>query len=433
MKSTQDLYISVLKEEITPSEFLFQVRKDPRFKQYITPLQSYNDTIITLKAKGAINESFVDEEGNIIDDDNEKDKLQQKYGGNTAWKAMNRLDKGEGDDLDSSVLKVYSGVSDDAINPRHAFSLNEDTESYTKAFNSIIDQLRQGSGNDAEEVSHMIDVAIAEFDLNEEEEKNLRVDVFDWRNQDSESNLDDYEGSGIDENSLSGGLGDNTSPGSVDRRQLELGIKTEMEHTNNPKVAEEIALDHLTEDPQYYSKLNKAHLQESANPRHVTDVKKEHPEFDNIKLNQLLRGARYEFELSGRKDYEKSYTKAGNNLLKNPLYYVYKFNNLKKDRKRSDLMIPVKGNNLVDKKNGTVNAPKKESKQRSLKNSIKTDVVKKQRVDTMTQKPKKAKGIKQVMEVPGKEKKVKLNEFKLKNLAQLIKEEVESYLKKKNK
>lgn len=38
-------------------------------------------------------------------------------------------------------------------------------------------------------------------------------------------------------------------------KELELGIKTEMEHTTDKKVAEEIALDHLFEDPKYYTKL----------------------------------------------------------------------------------------------------------------------------------------------------------------------------------
>jgi hypothetical protein len=39
--------------------------------------------------------------------------------------------------------------------------------------------------------------------------------------------------------------------------QLKMGIKVEMEHTSDPKVAEEIALDHLMELPDYYSKLKK--------------------------------------------------------------------------------------------------------------------------------------------------------------------------------
>ena len=33
-----------------------------------------------------------------------------------------------------------------------------------------------------------------------------------------------------------------------------MGMKVEMEHTTDPRIAEEIALDHLAEDPHYYSK-----------------------------------------------------------------------------------------------------------------------------------------------------------------------------------
>ena len=37
--------------------------------------------------------------------------------------------------------------------------------------------------------------------------------------------------------------------------QLQIGIKVELEHTSDKKVAEEIAMDHLYEDPKYYTKL----------------------------------------------------------------------------------------------------------------------------------------------------------------------------------
>ena len=39
------------------------------------------------------------------------------------------------------------------------------------------------------------------------------------------------------------------------RQQLSKGIKVEMEHTTDPKVAKEIALDHLNEYPDYYDRL----------------------------------------------------------------------------------------------------------------------------------------------------------------------------------
>jgi hypothetical protein len=40
-------------------------------------------------------------------------------------------------------------------------------------------------------------------------------------------------------------------------KQLEKGIKVETEHTTDPQKAKEIAMDHLWEDPKYYSKLKK--------------------------------------------------------------------------------------------------------------------------------------------------------------------------------
>ena len=41
------------------------------------------------------------------------------------------------------------------------------------------------------------------------------------------------------------------------KKQLEKGIKTELEHTSNKNIAKEIAMDHIYEDPKYYDKLKK--------------------------------------------------------------------------------------------------------------------------------------------------------------------------------
>jgi rubrerythrin len=40
-------------------------------------------------------------------------------------------------------------------------------------------------------------------------------------------------------------------------KQLEIGIKVELEHTNDKELAAEIALDHLWEIPDYYTRLDK--------------------------------------------------------------------------------------------------------------------------------------------------------------------------------
>jgi hypothetical protein len=56
-------------------------------------------------------------------------------------------------------------------------------------------------------------------------------------------------------------LGNNVSIGHI-ISQLRKGIEVEKEHTTYGQTAREIALDHLSEDPNYYTKLKKANLEE---------------------------------------------------------------------------------------------------------------------------------------------------------------------------
>lgn len=70
------------------------------------------------------------------------------------------------------------------------------------------------------------------------------------------------------EDLLPGGLGDDTDPDTLDQRELSMGKKDEMEHTNDPKKAKEIAIDHLTKNPHMYSDMKKAGLDED--DRHFT-------------------------------------------------------------------------------------------------------------------------------------------------------------------
>jgi len=59
---------------------------------------------------------------------------------------------------------------------------------------------------------------------------------------------------------LPGGVGDKTPTNHIDAIQLSTGIQIEMEHTNDTEIAKSIAMDHLTEDPKYYTKLVNAGL-----------------------------------------------------------------------------------------------------------------------------------------------------------------------------
>jgi hypothetical protein len=47
------------------------------------------------------------------------------------------------------------------------------------------------------------------------------------------------------------------------KKEIVKGTKVELEHTSDPKVAFEIAKDHLFEDPDYYNKLKKIEANEA--------------------------------------------------------------------------------------------------------------------------------------------------------------------------
>lgn len=54
---------------------------------------------------------------------------------------------------------------------------------------------------------------------------------------------------------LAGGLGAGAKPGDFDPWELDQGVRVEMEHTRDPEVALMIAMDHLAEYPDYYTRL----------------------------------------------------------------------------------------------------------------------------------------------------------------------------------
>jgi hypothetical protein len=60
---------------------------------------------------------------------------------------------------------------------------------------------------------------------------------------------------------LPGGIGDDAHSSDFDKQQLDVGMQVEMEHTDDPSIAREIAMDHLTEDSNYYVKLKKIEKQ----------------------------------------------------------------------------------------------------------------------------------------------------------------------------
>lgn len=63
------------------------------------------------------------------------------------------------------------------------------------------------------------------------------------------------------EDRIPGGKADNLDINRFDPMALYKGLLVELEHTNDPWIALEIAMDHLTESPEYYDALEKMEQQ----------------------------------------------------------------------------------------------------------------------------------------------------------------------------
>ena len=84
------------------------------------------------------------------------------------------------------------------------------------------------------------------------------------------------------------------------KKELEKGIKVEMEHTKDKNKAKEIAMDHLTEDPKYYTKLkkveNKENYEKSAKRQFSQDLQLD-KDFEEFKKNATYydRGSKFSY------------------------------------------------------------------------------------------------------------------------------------------
>ena len=82
---------------------------------------------------------------------------------------------------------------------------------------------------------------------------------------------------------LKGGIADKKQPKDFDKDQLAVGIAHEMEHTNNKTIAQEIAMDHLSEDAEYYKKLKAV---EKYDRVEITPDGKIEPDYGKEKLDK---------------------------------------------------------------------------------------------------------------------------------------------------
>ena len=83
-------------------------------------------------------------------------------------------------------------------------------------------------------------------------------------------------------NKIKGGKADKKKPSDFDPKELKMGIEIEQEHTTDKKLAEEIAMDHLTEFPNYYTELKKMEKKLESGITEAKDY-----DFNKLKKNKI--------------------------------------------------------------------------------------------------------------------------------------------------
>lgn len=93
----------------------------------------------------------------------------------------------------------------------------------------------------------------------------------------------------------------------IEDDQIEIGIKEEMEHTTDPAVARQIAMDHLKENPDYYRKLKSIGLKEiNANARkHIAPTNFVFPKEKRYPIHDLAHARNALARASGKPEESK--------------------------------------------------------------------------------------------------------------------------------
>ncbi len=91
---------------------------------------------------------------------------------------------------------------------------------------------------------------------------------------------------------LPGGRADRRRPSEFDATELARGATHELEHTSDRRLAQEIAMDHLAEDPEYYVKLEKMESGYRQNRRPYVEVVPTEDEARKIRETFMARPAK---------------------------------------------------------------------------------------------------------------------------------------------
>jgi len=328
MSTLQGLYTKLKSNTITKHQFVTEVAKRGVYKECFSTNNSFDNLIFNLKRKGFLTESvpLIGQQSispvNKISFDSPEDKEiyivslddpeSLEYIFNDKHRRVNK------DDIRSFMSSTYDNTDDrddvsiateflihnqDKLDEYPIVKSNYSLDELGEYKNKALKVVKAKSTNLNESLtydqvsSHQFNIGFSiEFDKLKDPSKaskkvldNLEKDPSYYTNllsnykEDENNNfkkskpdnlVDEPNGmkkvkpSTIKESeNIIGGLADNKPDHLFDPQELEKGINVELEHTNDRKTAKEIAKDHLTENPKYYTDLEKANIDEDYKQR----------------------------------------------------------------------------------------------------------------------------------------------------------------------
>jgi hypothetical protein len=237
MKSIKTQYIDLMEGRMSQHNFMRSLRMS--LPQYITNVTSFKDSVRILKNKGILSENM-----DIKDEDEEFIDMITKAEEEESGK-YNKFDDFEG----GLSEKAHEGLKIEWDWDNADVDYDTDEEGNEGAFGTVFGRDEKGHAYSAR-----FDAPVMGGDVDFDS-----ADVSSIEKTEDASEL--YEGKKKRKPKAE------LHPNQIHPQELRMGIKVELEHTDDLDKAKKIALDHLAENPFYYTALKLSGIESPSAPK----------------------------------------------------------------------------------------------------------------------------------------------------------------------
>jgi len=196
--------------------------------QYVTNVTSFNDAVKILKNKAILTEAALGE-NSLLDE-----VTSEKENGNSYSEAIAKVAAAHNMNEDKLATMV----------PEEAVGNKAYADNYTEPVDdSDVDWTNEG----------------------EDDELEAMIKKMEQEKEGEEAIMSQFDP--MEEDQLNEGKGKELHPNQINPDELRMGIRVELEHTDDLDKAKKIALDHLAENPYYYTALKLAGVESPSAPK----------------------------------------------------------------------------------------------------------------------------------------------------------------------